>query len=56
MVCQLAFAGQWQLLDQALAGLFRGNASLLQPPQLRRGVCGNADNGIKQILQTFFEE
>ena len=32
MVCQLAFSGQWQLLDQALAGLFRGNATLLQPP------------------------
>src|SRR6478609_10088141 len=29
MVCQLAFSSQWQLLDQALAGLFRGNSALL---------------------------
>jgi len=56
VVCQLAFSGQWQLLDQALAGEFRGNATLLQPPQLRGGVCGHADREIKPILQALFEE
>lgn len=56
MVCQLALSGQWQLLDQALAGEFRGNAALLQPPQLRRRACGHAHGEIKPILQAFFEE
>jgi hypothetical protein len=56
VVCQLAFAGQWQLLDQTLAGVFRGNAALLQPPQLRRRACGHTHGEIKPILQAFFEE
>lgn len=56
IVCQLAFSGQWQLLDQALVGLFRRNAALRQPPQLSRGVCGHADDEIKPILQPFFEQ
>ena len=55
-VCQLALSGQWHLLDQALAGKFRGDAALLQPPQLRRGVCRNADCEIKPILEALFEQ